>query len=81
MDKPTATQRAAIPHTASLRVDPERLERMWSLTPDEREAAARRGDFTLGEMLRWAARAPHEVQLVDDEFWFLAAHLADYDRD
>jgi len=78
----TATkQRAGIALRSSVQVDAQRLERMWRLTPDERDAAARRGEFSLGELLTWAARHPSEVELVDGEFWFLAAHLADYDPD
>ena len=49
-------QRAAIPATASLRVDPERIERMWTMRPAERIQAAHEGQFTLGEMLQWASR-------------------------
>jgi hypothetical protein len=74
----TPTDRAAmIPLCASPRVDPERLARMWSLTPDEREAAARRGELSLGEMCRWASRFPAEIEIVAGEFWFLAAFSAD----
>ena len=69
--------RAAIPATASLRVDPERIERMWAMRADERIRAAHEGQFTLGEMLRWASRRPSEVELVDGEFWFITAYLAD----
>jgi hypothetical protein len=47
------------------------------MRPVDRDAAARRGEFSLGELLAWARRAPHEVELVNGEFWFLAAHLAD----
>lgn len=72
-------QRAAIPATASLRVDPERIERMWAMRPDERIQAAHQGQFTLGEMLQWASRRPSEVELVDGEFWFITAYLADAD--
>jgi hypothetical protein len=39
--------------------------------------AAHDGRFTLGEMLRRASRRPTEVELVDGEFWFITAHLAD----
>ena len=70
-------QRAAIPATASLRVDPERIERMWAMRPADRIQAAHKGRFTLGEMLRWASRRPNEVELVDGEFWFITAYLAD----
>jgi hypothetical protein len=69
--------RAGIPHVASLRVNPERLERMWAMGPADRVAAAQRGEFTLGEMLRWASRRPHEVDLVDGELWFITALSAD----
>jgi hypothetical protein len=67
----------AIPAVASLREDPERIEQMWAMRPDERVAAARAGRFTLGEMLRWASRRPHEVELVDGDWWFISAFLAD----
>ena len=70
-------QRAAIPATASLRVDPERIERMWAMRPADRIQAAHEGRFTLGEMLRWASRFPSEVELVEGEFWFVTAYLAD----
>ena len=70
-------QRAATPATASLRVDPERIERMWAMRPADRIQAAHKGRFTLGEMLRWASRRPNEVELVDGEFWFITAYLAD----
>ena len=61
----------------SLVVDAERLERMWALRPTDWLAAARSGRLTLGEMLRWAARAPHEVPLVNGEFFFITALSAD----
>jgi hypothetical protein len=51
-------RRAAIALTASIAIDPGRLQRMWSMTSAERQAAARRGTFSFGEMLAWAARAP-----------------------
>ena len=76
-----APPRTPLPAVASLRVDPERLQRMWALKPAERLAAARRGQFTLGEMLRWAARRPQEVPLVAGEFFFIAALSADSESD
>lgn len=69
--------RAAIPGVASLQVDPERLEQLWAMRPDDEVAAAKAGRFTLGEMLRWASRWPHDLDLVDGEFWFITALLAD----
>lgn len=38
--------RAAVPNLASLRVDPERLQRLWAMRPAERVAAAQAGRFT-----------------------------------
>jgi hypothetical protein len=77
-----ATPRTPIPAVASLTVNPERLERMWALSPSERIAAAQRGQFTLGEMLRWAARAPAgEVPIVNGEFFFITALSADTEED
>jgi len=70
-------QRAAIPATASLRVDPERIERMWAMRPADRIQAAHEGRFTLGEMLRWASRFPTEPPVVDGEFFFITAFSAD----
>lgn len=69
--------RAGIRRPASLTIDPERLERMWAMTPAQRRQAADRGQLSLGEMLRWAARHPDEVPLVDDEFFFITGLLAD----
>ena len=48
--------RQPIPGVASLRVNPERIERMWQMTAQQRVEAAQQGQFTLGEMLRWASR-------------------------
>ena len=69
--------RAPIPAVASLRVDPERLQQLWAMRPAERVAAAREGRFTLGEMLQWANRRPREVPLIDGDFFFISAFLAD----
>ncbi len=68
-----------IPAVASLRVSPERIERMRRMTAAQRVEAARQGQFTLGEMLRWASRRPSEVELVDGELWFITAFSADAD--
>ena len=66
-----------ISRVASLRIDSDRLARMWAMTPEERVRAARQGRLSLGEMLRWAARLSSEVELVDGEFWFITALSAD----
>jgi hypothetical protein len=72
-----AETRTPIPKVASLTVSPERLERMWQMTAQQRVEAAQQGQFTLGEMLRWAARRPTEVPLVNNEFFFITALSAD----
>ena len=78
--QPTATEmRTPIPAVASLKVSPERIERMWRMTAKQRVEAAERGQFTLGEMLQWASRRPAEVALVENEFWFITAFSADDD--
>ena len=69
--------RTAIPRPASLAIDPDRLERMWAMTPAQRRQAAQRGQLSLGEMLKWASRRPHEVPIVNGEFFFITAYLAD----
>ena len=64
--------RQPIPGVASLRVNPERIERMWQMTAQQRVEAAQQGQFTLGEMLRWASRRPSEAPLVDGELFFIS---------
>ena len=41
----------------------------------------RRRELTLQECCAWAARAPHEVPLLDGEFAFIATRMADLDPD
>jgi hypothetical protein len=79
-----SSERRSLPLTASLVVDPERLARMWAMSRAERVAAAQQGQLSLGEMLRWAARAPQEVPTVNGprlngpgEFFFITAYSAD----
>ena len=71
--------RTGLPRVARVDVDRERREQMWQLTPAQRVRAAYRGNFTLGEMLHWAARAPQEVPLVNGEFFFISYFEADDD--
>ena len=73
--------RTAIPRPASLAIDPDRLERMWAMTPAQRRQAAQRGQLSLGEMLKWASRRPHEVPIVNGEWFFITAYLADSGED
>jgi hypothetical protein len=76
---PARTTRDPLPGVAHLAVDPERLDQIWQLTAAQRVRAAYRGNLTLGEMLRWAASAPHEVPLVNGEFFFIASFDTDDD--
>ena len=69
--------RQPIPGVASLRVNPERIERMWKMTARQRVEAAQQGQFTLGEMLRWASRRPSEPPVVDGEWFFISFFSAD----
>ena len=76
--KKTAQQaRKEIPRPGSLTVDPDRLSRMLAMTPAQRRQAAAQGQLSLGEMLKWAARRPHEVPIVNAEFFFISALSAD----
>jgi len=44
-----APAREQIPRVASLHVDPERIARMWAMSPTQRLQAAQTGQLTLGE--------------------------------
>ena len=70
-----------VPYSSSLEVDPERIARIEAMTPAQRLHAAKTGQLTLGELLRWAARHPHEVPLVNGEFFFIAQFMADAEPD
>jgi hypothetical protein len=67
----SAREEALSRRVTSLRVDAGRARRMWAMQPDERVQAAEQGQLSLGEMLQWARRAPHEVPIVDGEFFFI----------
>jgi hypothetical protein len=71
--------RTPIPRVASLAIDPDRLQRIWAMTLQERQQAAHRGQLSLGEMLRWASRYPGEIELIDGELWFITALSDDID--
>lgn len=67
----TSTRHQSVLRVASLRVVEDRARRMWAMTAAERVQAAEQGQLSLGEMLQWARRAPHEVPIVNDEFFFI----------
>ena len=53
---------------------PTRIDEM---TTESRRLAFERGELRRGEALAWAARHPEEVPLINDEFPWIAATLAD----
>jgi len=83
MSKPTTTTpdqaggslyeswiRGRAPHEARIRA-------LWTMTPAQRVAAMYRGELTYPQLAAWAAARPHEVPLLDGEFWFIAVDVAD----
>lgn len=53
----------------------EELAHVRALTPRQRVTAMYRGELTIVQLCKWAAIAPDEVALVNDEFIFIAAFL------
>jgi hypothetical protein len=49
------------------------------MTREERISASRHGGFTRWERWVWAARFPDEVPLLNGEFEWIAANMADLD--
>jgi hypothetical protein len=70
MQTPNVTQIPGVAFPASAQ---QRREVFWRLSPIERIALMRAGELTLKECCQWAARAPHEVPIVNGEFEFIAA--------
>jgi len=70
MRTPKATELSGQPFPASA---DERREMFWRLSHLERVALMRAGELTLGECCQWAAKAPHEVPVVNGEFEFIGA--------
>jgi hypothetical protein len=48
-------------------------EALWRMSREERQAAMWRGELTWEQLWEWAAKAPTEVPLINDEFAFIAA--------
>lgn len=44
------------------------------MNADWRREQAAAGRLTLGQCLAWAARASHEVPLINGEYFFIAEH-------
>lgn len=50
----------------------ESLQALWSMSPEERRSAMRKGELTGTQLYAWAKRAPDEVPLINGEFAFIA---------
>jgi hypothetical protein len=50
----------------------ERMQALWRMKPKQRQTAMWAGELTWDQLYEWAARAPHEVPLVNGEFAFIA---------
>lgn len=48
-----------------------------AMTPAQRIAAMYRGDLSYPQLCRWAAAHPEQMAVVNGEFVFITAHLAD----
>ena len=51
----------------------EHLAPVWAMTVEQRIAAMRRGELTMTQLTRWAARYPEQVPTINGEFEFIAA--------
>lgn len=51
----------------------EHMAEVWAMTVKQRIAAMRRGELTLTQLTRWAARYPEQVPTINGEFEFIAA--------
>jgi hypothetical protein len=59
---------ARAPHVTAA----ERLAAFWRLSREERLLCYRRGELSLFECVRWAARTPHEPPQLNGEWEFIA---------
>jgi hypothetical protein len=55
----------------------EQFAEVDRMTPEQRLEAMFRGEFTYAQLGHWSARYPHEVPIVNGEFWWIVAHLDD----
>jgi len=54
-------------------------ERIAAMSSEGRRSAYESGQLTRAELFAWAAQFPHEVPLVDGEYPWIVATLADLD--
>lgn len=50
----------------------KQLKTLWAMTAEERISAMRRGELSYWQLYNWAARAKHELPLLNGEFEFIA---------
>jgi len=76
MQQATTTQLPGQPHPlcGSLTADPDRVARMWQMTPYKRVAAYRRGELSFGV-------EPQSFPLLNGEYVHIALLMADRDPD
>jgi hypothetical protein len=67
---PSAT-RSALPPLPGATFQ-ERMAVLYRTSSEERIATARSGELTYAERASGPRVTPHEVELVDGEFWFIA---------
>lgn len=54
---------------------------MWAMTAPERVSAMRAGGLPRHQLFAWVARYPDQCPVVNDEWEFIAATMADLDQD
>lgn len=55
----------------------DQFEALFAMTARQRVTAMYRGELTLTQLSKWAARHPDQVAVVNDEWIYLVALLAD----
>ena len=53
----------------------DRLAPLWQMTPAQRVAAMRRGEFTYEQLIAWGRRHPEQVPTVHGEYEWIVAKL------
>lgn len=59
----------------------EQLQQLWAMTEPERVAAMRAGALSRLQLFAWVARYPDQCPVVNGEWEFIAATMADLDPD
>ncbi len=59
----------------------EQLQQLWAMTVSERVSAMRAGALSRDQLFAWVARWPDQCPVVNGEWEFIAATMADLDPD